>query len=236
MIYFYPEAYLPSNPYIPHYDMPKYIDYKIDPFSIQVSGNKTHISLYKSNNIPFFDLSRYDNESRDWIWYSDLGIKFRLSLDNSKYILTNFYDIDDIYTADNIKYEYDPIFKCISCKFYKTINEITSEYIFYQFTPIIIRTKDQIFSDNSDYNTFRSDITFSGTDTFDFYYDFNYGIHFNKDLYRLNIDEININFYINDPKVILKCNMSNNTGTFSKTTPTIESYTVKLIGQNLGNI
>jgi len=240
---FYPESYLPNAAYIPAYFQP--VRHTLDGTQVQFeidSTGQTSIINLKTNDgtniTPFIDLSRYDAESKDWLWYDDDGLYYRLTT-----TILGSDELNNLYPTNysNIFRENDTLIFDknsieLSSSFSATKDGSTGSYSFFKYSPIIVTINNWPLTDISDYSNITSSDRVNRVDPGkpEFYYDFNGRIYTNQNMAGVDPKNIRIYYFTaGENSIILSCRMATNAGSASYYTPKVDNYIVKLKGQYL---
>lgn len=242
-LHFFPEAYLPNAAYIPSYFQPERETVDATNLQLQLDSNglTSIIKLIDNNgnNItPFIDLSRYDTESKDWVWYDDEGLFYRLTIDDETQILTRLYPTsyrDITRMSDALNFDKDSI-ELFSIFNATTAGGSTQNYFFYKYAPLIVTVNNRPLQDISDYSNIRASDNLNRVDPDkpEFYYDFEGTIYTNQNLAGVSANNIKVHYFkAGENSISISCRLSSNAGSASYVTPKVDSYIVKLKGQYL---
>jgi len=238
------EAYIPdtlllNNIYIPFYIPPTKQIYncKVD-YTLEIDGNgiTSIINLNNDFPVPFFNISRYDVECRDWFWYDRSGLPFRLVKSGSDWKLTSVYRVgefkdDQTLIIDPTSLRYDSYGKELG--FYSLVNGNK----FYTGAQLILEIGGYIVKDQTNYygNQMETILTNLNTDVNkEFYYSFNLNkIFTNQNLSFVDPAQIKIYMYNLSNSISIKSRTKGNYGMNNFVTPTVDYYIAKLHGQLL---
>lgn len=244
---FYPESYLPNAAYIPAYFQP--IRHTLDgtqvQFEIDSTGQTSIINLETNDGTkitPFIDLSRYDAESKDWLWYDDDGLYYRLTRSNNIDELNSLYPTrysGIVRENESLIFNRNSIE--LSSSFAASYNDpeegiVTGTYSFYKYSPIIVTINNWSLTDISDYSNITSSDRLNRIDPSkpEFYYDFNGRLYTNQNVAGVDPKNVKIHYFTaGQNSITLSCRMSSNAGSASYFTPKVDNYIVKLKGQYL---
>lgn len=243
---FYPESYLPNAAYIPAYFQP--VRYPLDGTKLQFELDRTgQTSIIKLENndghkiTPFIDLSKYDAESKDWLWYDDDGLYYRLTRPDGVDQLNNLYPtrysnitrVNDSLIFDRESFELSSSF---SASYNESGEEVDGTYSFYKYSPIIVTINNWPLMDISDYSNITASDRLNRVNPGrpEFYYDFDGRLYTNQNLAAGDPKNIKVYYFsAGQNSITLSCRLSTNAGSAGYYTPKVDNYIVKLKGQYL---
>lgn len=240
---FYPESYLPNAAYIPAYFQS--VRNTVDGTQIQLeldnTGQVSIIYLMDKEGksiTPFIDISKYDSETKDWLWYDSDGLYYRLKSPNNVQILENLYPTnytDITRVADTLVFHKETLELSSIFNASKNGGDVNS-YSFYRYSPFILTINNRALTDVSDYSTISASDRLNRVDpgSPEFYYDFDGRLFTNQNLAGVDPKNIKIHYFTaGENSIILSCRLATNAGSAGYFTPKVDNYIVKLKGQYL---
>lgn len=233
-----PESYLPAAANVVSFFKPERVtvDATVLQLELDEDGLSSILRLVDQEGkpiIPYIDLSRYDGDSRDWLWYDSTGFTYRYKDDELKGLYpTNYSGV----TAVTKTLQFSPSGVELFSNFRAYLCGESVRRTFYKHAPLIVTIDNEPLHDVSDYVGFLISDRLNKIDrtSMEFYYDFSDRIYTNQNLAGLNPKSIKVHYLkSNDSTLSVKCRLSSNTGGASHYTPMVDSYVVKLRGQNL---
>lgn len=243
-----PDSILLNNIYIPFYVPPtKKIYNAKDHFTLELDSNGIYSIINLTNNVPYIDYSRIDNETKDWFWYTSEGFPFRIerNSDGIRWQLTSIYNIGDYSTVKlifNPKIQsYDSYGKELG--FYSVVSsqidslgvETALDINVYNGKQIIFEIAGNILTDQTNYFNIQEESTLTNLNpdiNKEYYYNFNLNkIYTNQNLSLYDASQIKIYTYSVTNSVDIKCRLKSNYGMNNYITPVVDYYIAKLHGQ-----
>lgn len=251
---FIPDSVLLNNIYIPFATHPEKKMITLKQASTLQDNNGIHsiIDLNLIDNIkPFIDLSKFDLETKDWLWYDLEGFPYRLQYLNSSTIwnLVPIWGISNVSFTDisNIELNLKKSFfdsespEEIGIAINGQLNPVNIQnpvtyQKFYQGSPLIVTIEGNPIIDITQYASMESPVLtdYNVSANPQFYFNAQQSrIYTNQNLLSYDASSIKIYFYTLPQDVSVQCRLKSNGNGESYVSPIVDYYIVKLNGQSI---
>lgn len=242
---FIPYTSLLNDVYIPFYKSPTKQTLTLKDLTIERDSDGIFSIINLNNYRPFIDTFKYDQDRKDWFYYSVDGLPYRLTYkviqSIPRWTVESVYGVKTMnaYTDNlTIPYNFD---KNTTNEFglYFSVYDRTSGQNVKMFKgiPLMLAINNIHAKDITDYNNINIKPVLNHINTTinsEFYYDFDQNrIFTNQNLSNYMPDDIILGLYVSYDSINIKCRLATNEMRPSEITPIVDYYIAKLSGQNL---